>query len=198
MMKRLLQSNRRAGFTLVEMLVAVTLVLLMMSMFASIFQMASESLSTQRGIANNDQKARAFAIRLRSDLDKRTFRSVIPFFQNEDANTSPNSFASRQGYFYLSTNDPSDSSDHVLQFTVNAHVISKNQDETPYYGKGTQLLSDDGLMSVSDRNGDGMVDLRDALLESPNQPEADDANVWTSLISTATRPPRIITQRPPC
>ena len=49
----------RSGFTLVEMLVSVALVLLMMSLFASIFSMASGSVSTQRGISNHDQKARA-------------------------------------------------------------------------------------------------------------------------------------------
>jgi len=43
--------SRVAGFTLVEMLVAVALVLLMMSIFAQIFQMATGSLSQQRGIA---------------------------------------------------------------------------------------------------------------------------------------------------
>ena len=50
--------RRVAGFTLVEMLVSVACVLLMMSMFAQIFQMATGSLSQQRGLAENDQKAR--------------------------------------------------------------------------------------------------------------------------------------------
>ena len=39
--------EHRDGFTLIEMLVAVALVLLMMTMFAQIFQMATGAMNTQ-------------------------------------------------------------------------------------------------------------------------------------------------------
>src|SRR5690349_21540281 len=69
----------RRGFTLVEMLVSVTLVLLMMLMFAEIYGLAQDSISKQKGIAENDQKARILTQVIRRDLDTRTFRSVYPF-----------------------------------------------------------------------------------------------------------------------
>jgi len=50
--------SRRAGFTLVEMLVAVAVVVVMMSLFAQIFQMATSSMSLQKGMAENDQRVR--------------------------------------------------------------------------------------------------------------------------------------------
>lgn len=180
------RGSARGGFTLVEMLVAVALVLLMMTMFGSIFQMASSSITTQRGIANNDQKARSFTTMLRADLDKRTFRNVIPYFYNEDANTSPNPFSDRQGYLYVSVNDPANGVDDVLQLTVGATIIRENNDESPYYGKATQLFGPGG---PADEDGDGDIDAVDAyvsLVNSPNQPEADDERVEPN--STGTSP----------
>ncbi len=160
--------NHRRGFTLVEMLVAVALVLLMMTMFAQIFKTASDTITIQRGIANNDQKARMLVTVMRADFDKRDMRNMVPFYQNEDPNTSPTNFNNRQGYFYLSTNDRFDGSDTVLQFTVNSRIIVQNEDESPYYGKGTLLLPDD-----SGAPGD----LIGYLVGNPNQPEADDERV---------------------
>ena len=170
--------NHRRGFTLVEMLVAVALVLLMMTMFAQIFQTASDTITIQRGIANNDQKARMLVTVMRADFDKRTMRNMVPFYQNEDPNTSPTNFNNRQGYFYLSTNDRFDSSDTVLQFTINSRIIVQNEDESPFYGKGTLLLPRD--WTVWDTDGSGSLDppeLFDYITRNPNQPEADDERV---------------------
>ncbi len=177
MVSRSRQCGTPSGFTLVEMLVAVTLVLLMMTLFAQIFTLAADSVSTQRSIANNDQKVRALTTIVRADLDKRTMRSLISYFDGEDANTSPNSFGTRQGYFYLSTNDSADGIDTVLQFTVNSNIVVQNESDHPYSGRGAQVFNSDFLGSVTDQNGDGSVDIQDALLMNPNQPEADDARV---------------------
>ncbi|QDT15356.1 prepilin-type N-terminal cleavage/methylation domain-containing protein [Alienimonas californiensis] len=74
-------ANRRprAGFTLIEMLVATTLVLLMMLLFAQVFGLATETVSMRKGMAANDQKARLLTGRFDNDLSARTFRTVAPF-----------------------------------------------------------------------------------------------------------------------
>ena len=63
------------GFTLVEMLVATALVALIMVLFAEIFSQAVGTMSAQRALANNDQKARTFSDTLRNELQRLTVRS---------------------------------------------------------------------------------------------------------------------------
>ena len=89
-------SSRRRGFTLVEMLVSVGLVVLMMSLFAFIFQVATGTMSRQRTISQNNQKVRLVANLLTSDLKKRTFRNLIPFMPHE-LDAHPTDFADRRG-----------------------------------------------------------------------------------------------------
>ena len=115
-----LMARRRGGFTLVEMMVSVTLVMLMMLMFAEIFGLATETISKQKGIATNDQKARILAEVLRTDLENRTFRSVYPFKLEDPAITlqNPEILTLRRGYFSYSENDPNSKTDDVLQFTI--------------------------------------------------------------------------------
>ena len=72
-------ARRRSAFTLIEMLIAVTLVLLMMGLFAQIFGLAAETVSTRKGMASNDQKSRLLADRIKKDLDARTMDVVYPF-----------------------------------------------------------------------------------------------------------------------
>ena len=144
----------RTGFTLVEMLVSVTLVLLMMTLFAEIFQMATGSISTQRGIAELDQRSRTCFTVMRGDLDKRTFWNVVPYgidpVTNDPETTvegvpsrleeSPISFGNRHGYFYISENDTGNDTDDVLQLTVSSLVKRKDADDTPYFGKALELV----------------------------------------------------------
>ena len=146
-----------AGFTLVEMLVSVALVVLMMSMFATIFQQMTSATGKHRGIAENDQRARSVITVLRADLDKRTFRNLIPYRHLElPTDEPPIPFSNRKGYFYISENDPDDDSDDVLQFTVDAKISFGNSDKSPYYGRALSLGN---------------------LLTNPNQPEADDGQI---------------------
>lgn len=77
------------------MLVSVTLVLLMMTMFAQIFSVATTSISKQRVISENDQKARSISTVIRGDVAKRTFTYPFPFYPGEDSATSPTPFGSR-------------------------------------------------------------------------------------------------------
>lgn len=112
-------SHRRA-FTLVEMLVSTALVVIMMAMFATIFQLAAGAIGTQRGIATNDQRARTLVTILRNDLKGRSFRNLIPYHPGETdpGNDGPLDFDNRRGYFYISENDIYNDADDVLQFTV--------------------------------------------------------------------------------
>lgn len=127
------QSSDRA-FTLVEMMIAVALVLLIMTMFAEIFQIATSSLSKQRGLSENDQRARLLNTIVRADLDKRSFRDVIPFTSNQDTRQLGGLLLRRAGYWYYAENDPSDDTDDVLQFTTRVSNRSQSTDTTPYLG----------------------------------------------------------------
>ncbi len=143
------------GFTLVEMLVAVTIVLLMMSMFAEVFQIAGSSIAKTRGLSENDQRSRTLQTIIKADLDKRSYRWVFPFAANENAAAVESNIGNRQGYFYISENNPYNSLDDVLQFTVVSTITSRNKDESPYYGQALNLAS----------------------FSYPNQPDADDGQL---------------------
>src|SRR5262245_40341079 len=113
------QAALRAGFTLVETLAATGIAVLMLTLFLTIFQMATQAMTVQKGLSANDQKARMVQTILRNDLngDKcektdsmkqkryRTFRNLIPFGADEDNQPNFND-TDRDGYFYLSENDP--------------------------------------------------------------------------------------------
>jgi prepilin-type N-terminal cleavage/methylation domain-containing protein len=161
----------RQGFTLVEMLVSVTLVLLMMTMFTAIFEMATDSVSKQQGIAKNDQQARALTTIIKADISKRSFRYVQPFYPTEDPGTSPTSFGQRAGYVYISTNDNHSGLDDLLQFTVNASLTHETTDDSQFFG-AAKLLYD--LAADPDF---GKTPRRTTLRSNPNQPDADDANL---------------------
>lgn len=128
--------TRRSAFTLVEMLVAVALVMVMMVLFAAIFQLATGSMATQKGIAENDQRVRLVQMILKNDMacsptekvtgtqiqSHRTFRWLVPWAAGETAlhpsGWGADAVADRQGYFTISEGDPNDDADDNLQFTV--------------------------------------------------------------------------------
>jgi len=172
-MKRSIQNKFRngskRGFTLVEMLVSVTLVLLMMTMFTYIFQMATNSVSKQRIIAETDQRARSLTTILRADFAKRSMRYAFPFFPFEDTARTAVPFGNRQGYIYISCNNPASGQDDIIQFTVDARQIQTNPDQSLYYG-AAQVLWD----KIAENNG---VTVNPSLQFSPNQPEADEGDM---------------------
>ena len=84
------------------MLVAVAVVVVMMTLFATIFQMATKTMSVQKGLSENDQRVRLVIAMLRNDLNGqtidlntgapkqiRTFRTVIPYAANEPPANPP-------------------------------------------------------------------------------------------------------------
>lgn len=141
------RSRHEAGFTLVEMLISVALVLLMMSLFASIFVEATKSLSTQRGIAENDQRGRMLSITLRADLNGRTFRDLLPWSPlDTPTNLHPN--AVRNGYFEIDECDPNDDTDDVLQFTTSINLPTPNPDGLKFTGLTNNNLTNAPIASV--------------------------------------------------
>lgn len=111
---------RSGGFTLVEMLVTLALTLLMMLMFAQIFQIAGNFVTRQKALGENDQAARILTTALKTDLQARTMHFVAPFHPNMPVMSDD---GKRQGYFYYSENNPLDDTDDVLQFTVGLNAL---------------------------------------------------------------------------
>jgi len=160
------------GFTLVELLVSVALVLLLMTLFAQIFASATDSLGTQRGIAENDQRARRLQTTLESDLARRTFRALVNAKGIEPLQPDSLTVAGfpepddtlQRGYFYYAENDPNNDTDDVLQFTMQAFgsQIWADADIPPFVGK-----------TVYFTNGNPATQL--------DQPEVDDGHLtWNA------------------
>lgn len=122
---------------MVELLVTAGLMVLIMFLFAQIFQIATGTMSTMKGIAENDQRARTLTTVIKNDLKFRTFRDVLPYQPNEGDGTIDYDLAPsrRRGYFYIAENNPADPADDVLQFTVEV------EDDDPFYGRARRLGS---------------------------------------------------------
>lgn len=162
-----------AGFTLVEMLVAIALILLMMTMFAEIFGLATSSMSKQKGLAELDQRQRMATTLIRDDIRNRSFRTVYPYHPADSSKhlSSPTRpinipFDLRPGYFYVSENDPENDTDDVLQLTIT------KLDGSVFYGRTRELLDLGG-------NGAGA---------NPNQPENDDGAFFGEGLGVGTSP----------
>ncbi|RMG33229.1 MAG: prepilin-type N-terminal cleavage/methylation domain-containing protein [Planctomycetota bacterium] len=137
------------GFTLVEMLVSVALVSLVLVMFAEIFQIASNSMTVQRGIAANDRRVRMVVNTIRDDLSKRTFRVLIPYDRSELTYGIDTFWGERLGYFYVSENTLESDADDVLQFTVRSYVKRRNDRDEPYIGRAVCLPADPSVPAWS-------------------------------------------------
>ena len=103
----------RRGITLVEMLVALGLLVLMMSVLVTVFQAATGSISTQRVYANIDRELRRLDTVIRQDLAGVTAKM-----------TPPNDPKLGRGYFEYSENVFADAqgedTDDTLRFTAQA------------------------------------------------------------------------------
>lgn len=152
----------RRGFTLVEMLVATALVMLMMLLFAEVFGAAVGTITTQRGLANNDQKARSLVSILRHDLDNRTYRQsssrgatrqlvpltlpgliesprgIVPLSPGDVVDAS-----SQRGFVYISENDTDDDTDDVIQFTAIVPPTGADNGPAPFYGRARSIAGND-------------------------------------------------------
>lgn len=154
---RLTRVNR-FGFTLIEMLVSAALTVLIMSLFAQVFALATGSITDQRNIARHDQKARVVAQSLNLDLAGRTFRQresasglslgIVPLVPG-----IPIDRARQRGYFYYSENDPRNNVDDVLQFTVDLREVDlrvgagDDPPPTSFVGRATDIARSGALVA---------------------------------------------------
>ncbi|MFV0443127.1 MAG: type II secretion system protein J [Planctomycetaceae bacterium] len=176
-----LRSRRPRGFTLTEMLVATALTLIILLIFAQVFRAATRTISTQRGIGQNDARARMINTIVRSDLQKATFRDHpgstsrgLLTLGLHDVNTLGFEPIHRNqaGYWCISENDPLNDTDDVLQFTVSVDEKERNKDDHPFVGRAAKIGRPAGAASGTGTfNPDytaGRYDL--------NQPEFDDGD----------------------
>src|SRR5690606_1547292 len=83
---------------------------------------------------------------------------------------TPPDFSLRQGYLYISENDPNNNADDVLQFTVDARNSSRaraGKKPEPYYGRASLLTPD----------LDGSGNVINDFIHNLNQPEFDNGQV---------------------
>ncbi len=103
----------RRGVTLVEMLVVVALLLLMMTILASIFQVATGAITVSRTVQELDNSLKFLDMTIRQDLQGVTAKM-----------TPPNDPAQKRGYFEYGENAPADAqgedTDDYLAMTVKA------------------------------------------------------------------------------
>ena len=90
-------TRARRGFTLIEMLVVVALLILMMTILASIFSQATGAISVSRTYQELDNSLKFLDQTIRSDLANITARM-----------TPPNNPANKTGYFEYGENAPAD------------------------------------------------------------------------------------------
>ncbi|RLS37435.1 MAG: hypothetical protein DWH81_11145 [Planctomycetota bacterium] len=118
------------------MLVATTLVVLMMLMFAQIYLAAISSLGRQQASSRNDTKARLADLLLRGDLQRASYRTearsnqgLIPLVKGDVPSQM------QKGFFYLSENDQTNPTDDVLHFTTYITRGVRNRDPSYYFGR---------------------------------------------------------------
>ncbi len=147
----------RAAFTLPEMLVAVGLMLLVMSMFAEIFSLAVTAMTTQVGLAKNDQRARTAFVVIDNDLKRMSYRPIdgqqgivplVPGLRYKGEDAAPQ----QQGYIYYSENNPLDDTDDVLQFTIYGSQDNNRYPEQnlSYYGRAKSLSTNTAVRDQPD------------------------------------------------
>ncbi len=163
------RATARGGFTLVEMMVATTLVVMMMLMFAQIYVAAIESLGEQQAVARNDGKARLADIILRGDLDRISYLSapnsnqgIVPLVKDDVVQSW------QRGFFYISENDQTNPNDDVLHFTTSIKT-ARNRDQSMYYGRATNIP---GTLAYGSPGGGSLY---------PNHPEIDDGDTGNGV-----------------
>jgi len=161
---------------------AVTLVLIMMTMFAEVFQLAGGSVTKQRTLADNDQNSRTLVTILKRDLDQRTFRSLVPFYANEPIGITRSDAGTDNGYFYLSNNYLGDFTDDVLQFTMDSTINVKKIGESRFYGSAAQLPYPPPAVWTANPATRVYHFLR-----NPNQPDGDDGEILSNGAGSSTK-----------
>ena len=172
--------RRRAGFTLVELMVTVALSIIILGMFAALYRWTTDTYSKQKGNRRNDQRSRMLSIIIRADLQLRSFRDVVAYVPGQDTTAAPaydpntkqgyNS-TRRSGYFTISENNPDIQTDDVLQFTMR---IPKDSKLRPFQGRSLVLFDP---TAIDPHTGmpfpNNPTGWQHYMEDHPNQPEFD-------------------------
>ncbi len=187
----------RHGFTLTEMLVATALVLMILLIFAQIYGAATGTMITQRGIAQNDGRARIASTILRSDLKKMSYgqaswatnpqpAAVGSNLNNAIVRSEPQGIvplrsgdvvdAAQLGFLYIAENDLGNDSDDILHFTTFIEEVGRDHDLQPYRGKASRIgrPEDPDTTNVDSSGDNGLFRARD--LNQPVYDDGDSAN----------------------
>lgn len=112
-------SRRRRGVTLVEMLVAVALLVLMMTILVAVFSSATGAIQAERAYASLDQELRRIDTVIRQDL-----RGITATMTPAGVDPARDARESRLGYFEYAENSFADAqgedTDDTLRFTAQA------------------------------------------------------------------------------
>jgi hypothetical protein len=130
------------------MLVATAITLIILLIFAQVFRSATHTIGVQRGIGQNDARARMFNTIIRNDLQKATFRDhaastsrgllTLDLHDINELGFTP-VHRDQAGYWYVSENDVDNDIDDVLQFTISVDETQRNKENHPYVGKASPI-----------------------------------------------------------
>ncbi|MGZ0174858.1 MAG: hypothetical protein ACKVHE_35615, partial [Planctomycetales bacterium] len=123
-------------------------------------------------LASNDQRVRSFTTVFRSDLEKRTFRDVVPYHPLESADIRTDNDSIRKGYIYISLNDPDNAVDNILQFTIRG---------SDFYGRSTPLVQ-----RVSGGSISTPPNIKLNIRRNQQQPEFDDEELDLNFTARST------------
>lgn len=133
----------RSGYTLIEILLAVTLGLILMLGVVQMFAMVSNFVTNSQGLMELDQKVRSAQITLQNDLTRYTAKMTVPsdansgagyFRIDENSSGAATSLDTRLSNFYSSLTGVVGDNDDVLTFTI--HDL-----DSPFIGRnGTTVV----------------------------------------------------------
>jgi hypothetical protein len=176
-MTRIHRHQRRAAFTLVEMMVASALIIFMMWIIATAFEKGLTSFRVLKTAGDMQEKLRGAATAIRRDLTRPHFEKVDSGGENlsDQRFDDPAWEPPIQGYFriyqqgtgaidgpdaddpsmnhYRSPAGPTEPIGHVLQFTNKLRGIRRDQ----YYVIDTKDLNGDAIYGGSDAVGNGRL-----------------------------------------
>src|SRR5262245_56159926 len=95
-------ANGRSGFTIIELLVAMVLVILIMSILAGAFQVGLETFSKLKAIGDMSDRLRAAAHQIRNDLRNDHFEGAVRLSDPTIINQRV-----REGFFMIKQFGPS-------------------------------------------------------------------------------------------
>ncbi len=103
-------SSTRRGFTLIEMLVSISVLSFMLLMMAQMTGLAEQAWRVEQNRIDNFSKARSMVDMVTDDLQRAVVRGDLPIFNTSSPNATPTVTANGLYYFPTSTMTPSTSS----------------------------------------------------------------------------------------